>query len=484
MCGCRLLARLLERGRLAQLLPVFDLPALPPGTRPTRQQRAQRALHAFWKAAAADALLCFQQPVMQCLQSDAAKRVAAAVAEFTATPKLLPLNAQAAAAAGNTLFGLLGQQQPLDGVERLCQQHGQQLELMMKEGQPTGGEQQAAAAPVMFRPGSFTWSVAEAALQLVAAFVQAGAVAAAGTPLSPGMPAPAPEAAPAAVGWRGLPAGFQWALACFPVLGRLILTAGPKVAQMLLQPYLDVQEAASAAMGAGMPARLRIKSKHSQQQQQQAAAAAPPQAAVAVAVAAAQPAASCMGNAPGGMPAAAAPAGQQQGVEAAEPTASSMGPARGVPRQLQPAAPAMSVGAASCCPPPPPRRPLQQQQQGQHGQPPIKQEPLSQAAGPTAAQQPRPQQQQQQQQPAAQHPRQQGQVAGAKMGQQHQPQARPQHFSRDLSFAELSELPLKSVGSVVGLLCSQPEIKVGPDEKTSSFSTCKAAHGAVLMPAC
>jgi hypothetical protein len=75
-------------------------------------------------------------------------------------------------------------------------------------------------------------------------------------------------------------------------------------------------------------------------------------------------------------------------------------------------------------------------------------------------------------------------VAGAEMGQQHQPQARPQHFSRDLSFAELSELPLKSVGSVVGLLCSQPEIKVGPDEKTSASSTCKAAHGAVLMPAC
>ena len=477
MCGCRLLARLLERGRLAQLLPVFDLPALPPGTRPTRQQRAQRALHAFWKAAAADALLCFQQPVMQCLQSDAAKRVAAAVAEFTATPKLLPLNAQAAAAAGNTLFGLLGQQQPLDGVERLCQQHGQQLELMMKEGQPTGGEQQAAAAPVMFRPGSFTWSVAEAALQLVAAFVQAGAAAAAGTPLSPGMPAPAPEAAPAAVGWRGLPAGFQWALACFPVLGRLVLTAGPLVAEMLSKPYLEVQEAASAAMGAGMPARLRIK-RTQQQRQQQAAAAAPPQSAAAVVVPAAQPAASAMGNAPGGMPAAPPPAGQQQGGEAAEPTASSMGPARGVPRQLQPAAPAMSVGAASCCPPPTPRRPLHQQQQGQHGQPLIKQEPLPR---PAAAQQPRPQQQQQ---PAAQHPRQQGQVAGAEMGQQHQPQARPQHFSRDLSFAELSELPLKSVGSVVGLLCSQPEIKVGPDEKTSAFSTCKAAHGAVLMPAC
>lgn len=409
-----MLARLLEQGGpLAQLLPPFTAP--PPGT--GGAAAVAKALHSFWTAAASNALLCCKQPVWEHL-ADAKRQQYQSLVLADAAPRLLPRDMEAAAnAAVNTVSGLSSQlaQKWTVNVEPLCQQLSAQLDIMRREAAAgSGAAAELPPPPARFRPADFPWTLAEAAMHLIAAFLHAQPCGGEGGT----QPDPAAEgaAARAAGGepqrWQDLQPGQQWALACFPAVARVIF-AGGKMARPLWPTFFPLQMEWQQGIGDKLvPKGVCVKPPASY-----APPAAPPmprgmapaaeaEAAAAMAEQEQQPEASCMGGNSILVLQRQQPQ-QPPGARAAAPAASSMG-----------------GGAAAA-------RPAQQLRVQ------AKQEPLSQPAGPAALPQ------RSQQPPAAQQPRQQA-----------------QRLDRDVPFGELLELPSRSVVHLVGFLRRRPAVKV------------------------
>ena len=234
---CRMLARVLKRQ--PQLLPPLA---------PSPTERVEHALHAFWSAAASDALLLFQQPVLHCIGAARQAALQAKVAAFKSSPKLLPLTSEAAVEASNALFHLRDAQQfPLQPLDDLVQQQGQQLELLLKEAAGCG----TGPAGSQFRPAHFPWTAACTAVQLVEAFLQAGDVgaAAASAARSASQPAAAGQRpAPMPASWETLPPGYQWALGCLPVLSLTVSASRDAMTGDVKAEFAALQHKARRAM--------------------------------------------------------------------------------------------------------------------------------------------------------------------------------------------------------------------------------------------
>lgn len=287
-------------------------PRLLPPLAPAPVHGAQGALHAFWTAAAADAVLCCQQPVLGCVDNATRCKLLATLSNRKVSPKLLPLSSEVAVDASNKLLHRLldRQQYSVQPLEQLVQRQGQQLELMLKEEVAASDGERGST---QFRPADFNWTAAGTAMQLIRAFLKAGkAEVAAQAVLSPVQPGAAADVAQAASGsWEQLPAGYQWALACIPALDALVPLGESKLGP-LKEQYKELQKAASIAM----PDRFRRRSKQSGRQLQQPAAPTP-----AVSTIGEQTRSDVLRL-----------HGQQRELQAAAPTGSSVMPSAGMPQ--------------------------------------------------------------------------------------------------------------------------------------------------------